>query len=461
MLSHSLKRSTSPRILPTLAVLAVVAMSALHTPIRAQGTSPLQSGPMVGAVTMREATLWVQTTGPASVRFEYADITAPQRVYRTFIAYTAAASSFTAKCVADSVLPGRTYTYTLFIDEQRMSFTYPCTFTTPPQWQYRSDPPEFRIVAGSCAFINDSTYDRPGRPYGGEYRIFSSMSAKKANVMLWLGDNIYLRESDWTSVTGIRYRYTHSRSLPELQPLLASSVNYAIWDDHDFGPNDSDRGFFNKEATRAAFMDFWANPPCGLDGQGICSATQWGDVDIFLLDDRWWRSPNKRKDVSREMLGARQREWLIDNLASSSATFKLVCIGGQVLNSQAVYETYATYAEERALLLDAIRKEGITGVIFLTGDRHHTELSLLSDSSSAPVYDLTTSPLTSSPNPKGESEANALRVPGTFTGVRNFAVLDFLGAGKNRALRISTCDADGNELWQHTITAHSLRRGNR
>lgn len=39
---------------------------------------------------------------------------------------------------------------------------------------------------------------------------------------------------------------THSRSVAELQPFLASTHHYAIWDDHDYGPNDSDRGFYNK-----------------------------------------------------------------------------------------------------------------------------------------------------------------------------------------------------------------------
>lgn len=442
-------------------ILILLALRSGGVPMSAQSASVLQSGPMVGTVTMREATIWVQTTKAAAVYAEYADTLTPSRVYRTALVKTQAASSFTAKCIADSILPGRGYTYAVYADGKKLARPYPCTFSSPPQWQYRRDPPAFRIVAGSCSFINDSTYDRPGKPYGGDYRIFSSMAEKKAQVMLWLGDNMYLRESDWTSPTGIRYRYTHSRSLPDMQPLLASAANYAIWDDHDYGPNDSDRGFFNKDATRSAFMDFWANPSYGLDGQGICSVSQWGDVDIFLLDDRWWRSPNKRTTGEREYLGRRQREWLIDNLVSSTATFKLVCVGGQILNSEAVYETYATYPEERTLLLEAIRKEGVTGVIFLTGDRHHTELSLLDTPGAPPVYDLTTSPLTSSPNPKGVSEANALRVPGTFTGVRNFAVLDFMGAGKERALRISTCDAEGKELWQQTITAQSLRRGSR
>ena len=61
------------------------------------------------------------------------------------------------------------------------------------------DPPAFSFVTGSCAFINEAKYDRPGKPYGGGYEIFESMAADDPDMMLWLGDNIYLREVDFQS----------------------------------------------------------------------------------------------------------------------------------------------------------------------------------------------------------------------------------------------------------------------
>lgn len=83
--------------------------------------------------------------------------------------------------------------------------------------------------------------------------------------MIWGGDNIYLREADWDSKTGIQHRYTYSRKIKEMQPLLAKTQNFAIWDDHDFGPNDGDRGFYNKNLTQQAFKDFWANKSYGMN----------------------------------------------------------------------------------------------------------------------------------------------------------------------------------------------------
>lgn len=135
--------------------------------------------------------------------------------------------------------------------------------------------------------------------------------------MLWLGDNDYLRESDWNTWTGICYRFTHGKSLKELQLLFANIHNYTIWDDHDYRPNDADRGFTHKEKTLKAFPVSWSNPGYGTKNlRGICISFQWADVEFFLLDDSWNRSPNNRKTGNRQILGDKQIEWLIDKLSS-------------------------------------------------------------------------------------------------------------------------------------------------
>ena len=156
--------------------------------------------------------------------------------------------------------------------------------------------------------------------------------------MLWLGDNVYFREPD-DSRTGIYNRYTHDRALNELQPLLGSVHHYAIWDDHDYGPNNSDRSFIHKDITYQAFQDFWANPSYGIENKGgITTQFRWSDIDFFLMDNRYFRTPQNRKHIYKEILGKEQVEWLIDALLNSKAPFKIIAIGGQFLNSESIYE---------------------------------------------------------------------------------------------------------------------------
>ncbi len=419
----------------------------------------LQSGPMLGYSDMKETLLWVQTKSQAKVKFEYWEKGKPEQKFTTEEIYTNKQTAFTAKAIADKVEPGRRYEYALYINGQKVERPYPLEFQTQPLWLWRTDPPEFTIALGSCYYANEEQYDRPGRGYASNYDIFKSIFSKKPDVMLWLGDNIYLREPDWNTREGILHRHTHARSLPELQPLLASTHHYAIWDDHDYGPNDHDRSFWNKETTLEAFKLFWGNPAYGVAGlNGITGQAQWGDVEIFLLDNRYNRTPNARKTQTRTILGEAQFQWLIDALVTSKATFKLIAIGGQVLNSVAEYETYENVApEEKARLIQTITDEGIKGVIFLDGDRHHTELSKLDRTGTYPLYDLTGSPLTSGVSVNAAKEENAHRIHGTIITEHNFGILKFSGKQNERVMTITIYNKDGNPLWTRELKASDLR----
>ncbi|MFN7115631.1 MAG: alkaline phosphatase D family protein [Saprospiraceae bacterium] len=415
----------------------------------------LQSGPMVGYAEMREALLWVQTKAAAKVQIAYWERENPDQKYVTDAKITGKDHAYTAKLIADQVQPGKRYDYELRINDQPCKFNYATTFQTQSLWQWRTDAPDFTMALGSCAYVNEPIYDRPGNPYGGEYHIFNTIHRMRPDMMLWTGDNIYLREADWFTRTGIIARYTHTRSLPEMQPLLASTNNFATWDDHDFGPDNSDASFIQKEVTLEAFKLFWGNLTYGINEKpGVTSAFQYNDIDFYLLDNRSWRNPDLRATGERALLGKEQLEWLIDGLVNSKAPFKMIVIGNQVLNdSKTVKESYyKLYNEERTYLLKRIEEENIKNVIFLTGDRHFTELAQYKNARGNMIYDLTVSPLTSGILKQVESD-NTLRVAGTVVQARNFGFLEFKGPKTARTLTIHIYDADGKEKWNRRITS--------
>lgn len=409
---------------------------------------------MLGYAEMREVLLWVQTKSGAKVQIAYWEQGKPNETYLTDAKVTSKNNAFTAKLLADQVQPGKRYDYELRINDQPCTFTYPTTFQTQTLWQWRTDAPDFTMALGSCAYVNEPPYDRPGTPYGAEYQIFTSIHRQRPDAMLWLGDNTYLREADWYTRTGILARYTHTRSLPEMQPLLASANHFAVWDDHDFGPNNSDASFVQKDLTLEAFKLFWGNLSYGIHGKpGTTSFFQYNDIDFFLLDNRSYRNPDLRTTGERSLLGKDQLEWLLDGLVNSKAPFKMVVIGNQVLNdSKTVQESYyKLYQEERDLLLKRIEEESVKNVIFLTGDRHHTELSQYKNAKGNVVYDFTVSPLTSGTARNVETD-NTLRVENTLLQVRNFGILEFKGPKTARTLTMRVLDANGVEQWKKIIT---------
>lgn len=422
----------------------------------------LQSGPMLGYSEPREVLLWAQTTAPARVQFAYWDEAAPGERHLTAEKATLRAEGHVAKLVADEVEPGRRYGYELLIDGVKVARPYPLRFQTKPALRsFRgggppAPAPTLRIAAGSCYYANDSQ-DPQGWNPGADFGIFETIRAEQPDLMLWLGDNVYMRDVDWTSRTGLLRRYSFTRALPELQPLLASVHHYATWDDHDYGPNDSDRSYRDKQLSREVFQLFWGNPGFGVEGSGgVTTRFTWADVEFFLLDDRWNRTPNARLTGRRQILGEAQIDWLVDALASSNAGFKIVVMGGQVLNPARVAETYANFPEEREALLRRIAAERVRGVLFLTGDRHFSELSRLERPDAYPLYDFTVSPLTVSPS-NGQREANPLRVPGTYVGERNFGLLEMAGPFGDRRLTLTVKNSRGQVQWTRVIPQRELR----
>ncbi len=419
----------------------------------------LQSGPMVGYSAMREVALWVQTKAPAKIKFIYWNVNAVNKKYSSREVLTKDAEAFTVYIPIDDLEPGQKYNYELFINGKKITRPYELKFQTQELWQWRKDAPEFNFVTGSCLYVNEQQYDRPGKSYGSDFEILRSIYDKKPDFMLWLGDNLYLREVDYDSWSGILKRYTHDRALPELQSVLGSMHHYAIWDDHDFGPNDSDRGYALKEKTLETFKLFWANPSYGINGKpGITTMFQWGDVDFFLLDDRYYRTPNGRKTGDIEMFGDEQIQWLVDNLARSKAPFKIIATGGQILNpiEKDYLEIFNRFPKEKEKLLSLISDEKISGVLFLTGDRHHSELTKLEREGSYPLYDFTISSFTAGISP-GKDELNTMRVPGKISDEHNFALFNVSGKNKNRILTCTVYNVKGEALWDYSINENELK----
>ena len=99
---------------------------------------------------------------------------------------------------------------------------------------------------------------------------------------------------------------------------------YAIWDDHDFGPNDAGRNYIFKNESRAIFNDYWLNPTSGENKEGIYTMMNYGDVDFFLLDDRFFRSDVNLADTINNIVnedkayfGKLQLNWLKNSLLFS------------------------------------------------------------------------------------------------------------------------------------------------
>jgi alkaline phosphatase D len=420
------------------------------------------SGPMLGPVELRDAIVWVEVSPEvkqaALVFNKKNDAKTKTIVYKGELGNDFNPLKFTVGGLDFNT----TYQYKIIINGK------PSTafgeFTTKDLWQWRKPAPDFSFLTGSCSYFNEPVFDRPGKPYGGDSSIFETMAKEKSSFMLWLGDAWYTREVDYYSKWGLWYRASHDRAVPALQNFWKAMPQFAIWDDHDYGPNDIGSNYILKEESKKVFDAYFCNPSSGEKGEGTYTMTSYGDIDVFMTDDRWWRSADRMKDSvdgkpnpDKRMLGKQQMDWLKNSLLYSSATFKVIAMGSQVLNPVSPYDRWADFPIEYKEFMDFIKEYRINGVVFLTGDRHHSEVIKVERPGTYSLYDITVSPLTSGTHTFGGPEKNnPYRVIG-IDEKQNYGRISFSGKRNERVLKIEFLGVQGNKLGEWSVGEKELR----
>jgi alkaline phosphatase D len=439
-------------------------------------SSQIISGPMLGHVELRTAKIWVETVPDTKLSAWVWEKDKQRKTGNEALVTKNSHLGFeTAILDAVHLKYGTAYTYEISAVNKKGTLTKVTgSFTTQDFWQYRKPVPDVTLLAGSCAYIADTAYDRMytdlskldklATPYGGDPSIFETMANTPANAMLWLGDNWYTREADYHSAWGLNERASHDRKIEPIQKLLKAMPQYAIWDDHDFGPNDCDKSYHLTNESREAFKRFWANPSYGNGEKGVYSKATFADVDLFLLDDRTWRSNDNMADSinglpngEKRMFGYEQIDWLKNQLLTSKATFKIIATGSQVLNPRSPYDAFRKFPAEYLELMQFLQIEKIKGVLFFTGDRHHTEVIKVNRAGTYPLYDITISPLTSGTHKfSGPEKDNPYREFG-IDQLQNFGIIKVTGPLNDRKMTISFKGTKGNDLGSWTVAAKELR----
>lgn len=344
-------------------------------------------GPLLGSVTDTRVQFWVRTKREAPVQFtvEPADQNGPAR--SSEVVHTRADRDFTAVARVDGLEPDTAYDYRLRIDGNGQPDTW--TFRTFPE---AGAPAAFEIGFGACAGYT---------PW--HEHIWQRIASHNFPAFLLLGDNVYIDRPERPALQ--RYCYYRRQSRPEFRALTARTSIAAIWDDHDFGDNDSEGGpdpfepAWKVDAWQV-FRNNWNNAAYGGgdDRPGVWHDWSIADVDVFMLDGRYYRTD---VDIaSPSMLGPVQKQWLFDRLQASTATFKLIASpvpfpdGVKPGEWDWRSDPWEGYPDEREELFSFIADQQIDGVVLLTGDRHRADVWRIERTDSYDLYELQNGRLT-------------------------------------------------------------------
>ncbi|MFV0318060.1 MAG: alkaline phosphatase D family protein [Microthrixaceae bacterium] len=314
----------------------------------------------------------------------------------------------TLKVLAEGLAPATTYWYRFSAGAERSPVGRTRTLPHPD-----AEPERMRLAVASCQKFS-----------AGWYPAWRQVAAAELDAVVFLGDYIYestgkvnplwdVRDDPSEAAKDLdtyRAKYRMYRGDRDLQAAHAAHAFAPIWDDHEFHDN-YDRNALAADPDRAsAAYQAWFEyqPVWPIDGTRIYRNMRFGRLaDLSLLDTRQYRDDLPEQDIlvftmeppgsvahdaGRTLMGATQRDWLLDGLGAAEGdgvTWKV--IGQQVMMAplrildldepffgagpehRGWYfnlDQWDGYTAERDLLTGFLESERISGATVLTGDIH-------------------------------------------------------------------------------------------
>lgn len=329
-----------------------------------------------------------------------------------------------------------------------------------------------RIAFGSCAHQDK------------EQPVWDAIVASQPDLFIFLGDNIY---GDTRDIGALKAQYAKLAAKPGFKKLRDNVPILAIWDDHDFGENDSGCDYPLKEASRKAFLDFWGEPASsprrtrdgiydskmyGAPGQRLqivipdlrSNRTALNTLDLGDQDYGAWAKAKqtaglpvpgpcaRNTDPDATMLGEAQWRWLEGELMEP-ADVRILASSLQVVADFPGWEAWINYARDHQRLIDTIRRTRASGLICLSGDTHYGEISKLDINTPFPIWDVTSSGLT---EVWPVLPPNANRIGASVREV-NFGMIDIDWKDAATTLRLQVCDVKGTPRLSQTVRLQDLQ----
>lgn len=155
-----------------------------------------------------------------------------------------------------------------------------------------------------------------------------------------------------------------------------------VWDDHDYGPNDSDSTTPGRQAARAAFRETVPHYPlaAGDGNEPIYYTFDVGRCRFIVTDLRSERTPYTTADnPTKTVLGTEQKKWFKEQLLAANAdpnisvTFWACTFPWTGTGSPGAFpphENWAAYPTERAEIARFIKTNNVQNLFILSGDMH-------------------------------------------------------------------------------------------
>ena len=319
---------------------------------------------LCGAVGSKNVTLTLQTKEEIILTLSVLDKISGKEVFSKQIT-TVAANEYLSKTKVDDLRPLTRYSYTL--SGKNKKIWWQGNFQTLPE-----GPADYKIVFGSC------------QKTGSESDIFGKILAENPLFYLQIGDLHYENigsdcQKRFDSTYNVVFSSKAQAALYQNVPLVY------MWDDHDYGPNNS--GAFNpcREVAIRQYKNHFPHYPLAFDDitSPISQVFDAGRVTFLLTDMRSQKMPPEYSECTRTKTGSNfgseaHLSWFFDRLLEAKNKGHVVAwinsypwINGPGGPNYKCNEkdNWGGYPEERTKIADFIKQHQIP-VFILSGDAH-------------------------------------------------------------------------------------------
>ncbi len=211
-----------------------------------------------------------------------------------------------------------------------------------------------------------------------EESMWDSLESQKSDVLLFIGDSVYIDYNLEEPITPkvMWMKFVETRMVLQFYHWKQLVPVVAIWDDHDFGGDNSNNGFKFIEKTQDNFKNFFAQNLSESTfisaGPGISCKFQLGNQLFLMLDGRTFREvPKSGKLYS--MFGKVQEDWIFASIKDFNGLVWLNN-GTQWFNTKGYGESFRKDHKVNFNMFIEKLNHLDKKVIFTSGDVHYSEV---------------------------------------------------------------------------------------